>query len=572
MSTSVKVILGLACLLLLVACGGEEEEPTPTEVKVLTLHYWQAPSVPIPYLSSGFKDRDAGAVTLEPLANYDPDGNIVPRLASEVPTIENGGVSSDLMSITWKLKEGLLWSDETDVTAEDVVFTWRYCVDEATGCTNESFFDGITSVEALDGLTVKITFDAPTPYPYNAFVGSATPIINSVQFAECIGASAATCFEQNYAPLGTGPYRITNFQENDRIAYERNPHYHGAPPYFDRVILKGGGNAEAAARFVLERGDVDYAWNVQADPETLTRMQEAGLGTLAVAYTSLVERIVVNQTNVDIDLGDDRSEYLDGENPHPFLSFKPIREAMSMAIDREQIAEELYGFAGEATCNLITGPPIYVSTANEGCLTQDIEGAKRLLDENDVLDTDGDGTREYNGEPLRIVFQTSTNDIRQETQALIRDWWREIGIRTRNIDHDASVFFGGDPVEDKNASYRRFLTDVQMYAEGTGIDPQQYLSDLLCRNIPTRDNNWSLGNFARSCDAEYDEVYSQLEETRIGRERETLVKQLNDLHVQNYFQIPLINRGFVSAHLNTLKGVRINGWDSELWNIAEWRR
>ncbi|MXY43601.1 MAG: peptide ABC transporter substrate-binding protein [Dehalococcoidia bacterium] len=573
MPTSVKVILGVACLFLLAACGGgEEEEPTPTEVKVLTLHYWQAPSVPIPYLSSGFKDRDAGAVTLEPLANYDPDGNIVPRLAAQVPTIENGGVSSDLMSITWKLKEGLLWSDETDVTAEDVVFTWRYCVDEATGCTNESFFDGITSVEALDGLTVKITFEAPTPYPYNAFVGSATPIINSVQFAECIGAPAATCFEQNYAPLGTGPYRITNFQENDRIAYERNPHYHGAPPYFDRVILKGGGNAEAAARFVLERGDVDYAWNVQADPETLTGMQEAGLGTLAVAYTSLVERIVVNQTNVDLDLGDDRSEYLDGENPHPFLSFKPIREAMSMAIDRTQIAEELYGFAGEATCNLITGPPIYVSTANEGCLTQDIEGAKRLLDENDVLDTDGDGTREYNGEPLRIVFQTSTNDIRQETQALIRDWWREIGIRTRIIDHDASVFFGGDPVEDKNASYRRFLADVQMYASGTGIDPQQSLSDLLCRNIPTRDNNWSLGNFARSCDAEYDEVYSQLEETRIGRERETLVKQLNDLHVQSYFQIPLINRGFVSAHLNTLKGVRINGWDSELWNIAEWRR
>ena len=255
--------------------------------------------MPIPYLSSGFKDRDAGAITLEPLANYDPDGNIVPALASEVPTIENGGVSSDLMSITWRLKEGLLWSDETDVTAEDVVFTWRYCVDEATGCTNESSFDGITSVEALDGLTVKITFDAPTPYPYNAFVGSATPIINSVQFAECIGASAATCFEQNYAPLGTGPYRITNFQENDRIAYERNPHYHGATPYFDRVILKGGGNAEAAARSVLERGDVDYAWNVQADPETLTRMQEAGLGTLAVAYTSLVERIVVNQTNVE---------------------------------------------------------------------------------------------------------------------------------------------------------------------------------------------------------------------------------------------------------------------------------
>ena len=567
-----RLALGLVCLFLLAACGGSDEEAAPTEVKVLTLHYWQAPSVPIPYLSSGNKDTDAAAVTLEPLAKYDPDGNIVPALASEVPTIENGGVASDLTSITWKLKEGLLWSDETDVTAEDVVFTWRYCVDEATGCTNESSFDGITSVDALDDLTVKITFEAPTPYPYNAFVGSGTPIISSVQFAECIGAPAATCFEQNYAPLGTGPYRITNFQENDRIAYERNPHYHGATPYFDRVILKGGGNATAAARSVMERGDVDYAWNVQADPETLTRMQEAGLGKVAVAFTSTVERIVVNQTNPDIGLGDDRSEYLDGQNPHPFLTFKPIRQAMSMAIDRERIADDLYGFAGEATCNMVTGPPNYVSTANETCLTQDIEGAKRLLDENGVLDTDGDGTREYNGEPLRIVFQTSTNTVRQETQALIRDWWREIGIRTRTIDHDASVFFGGDPVEDRNASLRRFFADVQMYTSSTGIDPQQFLSGPLCKHIPTRDDNWSLPNIARSCDPEYDELYAQLERMRIGPERAEIVKRLNDLYVQDYYQIPLVSRGAVSAHLNTLKGVRINGWDSELWNIAEWRR
>ena len=226
MSTSIKVILGLACLFLLAACGGSEEEPTPTEVKVLTLHYWQAPSVPIPYLSSGFKDRDAGAVTLEPLANYDPDGNIVPALASEVPTAENGGVSSDLMSITWKLKEGLLWSDGTEVTTEDVIFTWRYCTHEETGCTSESSFDGIASVEALDVRTVKIIFDAPTPYPYQAFVGSGTPIISSVQFADCIGVAASTCQEQNFAPLGTGPYRITSFRSGDRVAYERNPHYH----------------------------------------------------------------------------------------------------------------------------------------------------------------------------------------------------------------------------------------------------------------------------------------------------------------------------------------------------------
>ena len=572
MSTSLKLTFGLVSLLLLNACGGPDEEAPPAEVKVLTIHYWQAPSVPSPYLSGGYKDTDAAAVTLEPLAKYDPDGNIVPALAVEIPTLENGGFAQDRMSITWKLKEGLMWSDGTDVTTEDIVFTWRYCADKHTGCTSESSFDGIASVEALDDLTVKITFEAPTPYPYQAFVGSGTPIISRVQFADCIDAAASTCLEQNYAPLGTGPYRITNFQPNDRIAYERNPHYHGATPYFDHVILKSGGNATAAARSVLETGDVDYAWNVQVEPEILTRMHEAGLGNVVVAYSGLVERIVLNQTNPDPDLGDSRSEYLDGQNPHPFLTFKPIRHAMSLAIDRDHIAKELYGFAGVATCNLITGPPIYVSTGNDACLSQDIEEANRLLDENNVLDTDGDGIREYNGTPLKITYQTSTNSIRQDTQTLIRDWWREIGIKARLIDHDASVFFGGDPVENKKASYRRFFADVQMFASGTGIDPQQALSDLLCKHIPTHEDNWSLSNVARSCNTEYDSLFAQLEQTRIGPEREDLVKRLNDLHVQNYFEIPLVNRGFVSAHLNTLQGVRINGWDSEMWNIAEWRR
>ena len=580
-------LAGLLVAALLSSCGGESppaptEPPTPantptpaeatTEEKVLTILYWQAPTLPGSYLSAGTKDVDAGAITLEPLAKYDPDGNIVPALAAQVPTLENGGFSQDLMSITWKLKEGLKWSDGSDMTAEDVAFSWIYCVDEETGCTSESSFDGIASVQTLDDLTVKITFEAPTPYPYQAFVGAGTPIISRAQFADCIGAAATACDAQNMAPLGTGPYRIVGFKTNEEAVYERNPFYRGETPYFDRVVLKGGGDAISAARTVLERGEADYAWNLQVEPEVLAGMEAAGLGTVVVAFTSLVERIVVNQTNPDPALGDDRSEYLDGQNPHPFLGFNPIRQAMSMAIDRSLISEYLYGFAGEPTCNLVTGPPSYVSTANDGCLTQDIEGANKLLDDSDVLDTDGDGIREYDGVPLRITYQTSANAIRQDTQALIRDWWRRIGIETGLIQHDASVFFGGDPVDDKEASYRRFFADVQMYASGSGIDPQQSLSGPLCKHIPTRENNWALGNTARSCNLEYDRLYAQLEQTRIGPEREALVKQLHDMDVQGYYEIPLVERGTVSAHLNTLKGVRINGWDSEMWNIAEWRR
>ena len=577
--------LALVSLLLLSACNDTSGEPptaepsppppqteTPAEEKVLTILYWQAPTLPGPYLSSGTKDTDAGAVTLEPLAKYDPEGNLVPALAAQIPTLENGGVSQDSLSITWNLKEGLKWSDGSDVTAEDVVFTWRYCVDEDTGCTSESSFDGIDSVEAINDTTVKIAFDAPTPYPYQAFVGAGTPIISRTQFADCVGAAATTCEAQNTAPLGTGPYRIIDFKTNEEAIYERNPFYRGPTPYFDRVFFKGGGEAIDAAGAVMEKGEADYAWNLQVEPETLVRMEAAGLSEVVVAYASLVERIIVNQTNPDQALGDDRSEYLDGKNPHPFLTYTPIPQAMSMAIDRGLISEQLYGSSGKPTCNLITGPLKYVSTANDGCLTQDIEGANKLLDDSGVLDTDGDGIREYNGVPLRLTYQTSVNAVRQDTQAMIRDWWRQIGIETELVQHDASLFFGGDPVADKEASLRRFFADVQMYANGPGIDPQQYLSGALCKHIQTRDNNWAFDNSARSCDPDYDELFAQLEQTRIGPEREALVKRLHDIYVQNYFEIPLVERGFVSAHLGTLKGVRINGWDSELWNIAEWRR
>ena len=545
---------------------------TTTDEKVLTILYWQAPSLPGPYLSSGNKDQDAGAVTLEPLAKFNGDGDLVPALAAEIPTLENGGVSQDLMSITWKIKEGLKWSDGSAMTPDDVVFTWLYCTNEATGCTSRGRFSGITSVEALDDLTVRITFDSPTPYPYNAFVGATTPIISRAQLAACAGAAASTCAAQNTAPLGTGAYRIIEFKTNGAAVYERNPFSRGPAPYFDRVVLKGGGDALSAARAVLERGEADYAWNLQVEPAALVEMEAAGQGKVVSAFSSLVERIVVNQTNPDAALGDNRSEYLNGKNRHPFLTFTPIPQAMSMAIDRRLISEQLYGFAGEPVCNLITGPPRYASTANDGCLSQDIAGANRLLDDSGVLDSDGDGIREYKGVPLRVTYQTSTNSIRQATQGLIRDWWRQIGIETELVQHDASVFFGGDPVVNKAESYRRFFADLQMYAGSSGIDPQQLLSDHLCSQIQTRDNNWAGGNNARSCNPAYEDLFAQLAQTRMGPERATLVQQLNDIQVQNYYEIPLVSRGFVSAHLNSLQGVQINGWDSELWNIAEWRR
>ncbi len=556
------VIAGLVALSLLPACGEE---------KVLTLQYWQAATLPSSYLSSGYKDTDAAAPTLEPLANYDPDGNLTPRLAEEIPTVENGGVPADLTSITWRLREDVKWSDGSDLTTGDIIFTWRYCTDEETGCIAVDAFLGIEDIVAVDERTVRIEFEGPTPYPYNAFVGQGSPVISEAQFRNCVGAAASGCDEENMMPVGTGPYRIVEFVSEERAEYERNPHYWGERPYFDRVVILGGGDAESAARAALVTGEVDYAWNLQIPPGTLASMEAAGEGTVVSAFAGLVERLVLNQTNVDPALGDDRSEYMDGANPHPFLSFHPIRQAMSMAIDRTRLAEELYGFAGRPACNLVEAPPRYRSAANDGCVTQDIAGAQRLLEENGVVDSDGDGVREHNGVPLRLTYQTTENEVRQATQELIQGWWREIGIETTLVWHDAAAFFGGDPAT-VDVSYRRFLADVQMYATDTGIDPAIYLASQGCDHIQSRENNWADGNNTRGCNQDYDAHLPRLDDLTIGGERDALVKQLNDILVGSYFEIYLVDRGLVSAHASTLKGVRMNAWDSEIWNIAEWRR
>lgn len=124
---------------LLASCGDAEE-------RVLTMRYWQSPSLLNTYLSDATKDTNAAAITLEPLANYDPDGNLVPKLAAEIPTLANGGVSADLTTITWRLKDNLKWSDGSEMTADDVVFTYEYCIDSGTGCSNTDELADIASV------------------------------------------------------------------------------------------------------------------------------------------------------------------------------------------------------------------------------------------------------------------------------------------------------------------------------------------------------------------------------------------------------------------------------------------
>ena len=360
----------------------------------LKILYWQAVSTVNPYLSGGTKDIEAASLVLEPLARYDETGTMFPALAADIPTVENGGLTADLMSITWTLRQDVAWSDGMPFTAADVVFSAEYCLNEEMGCNALSSFTDVTGVEALDDHTVRIHFGVAKPFPYGPFVGSNAPILQKAQFENCTGARAQTCTEQNFGPIGTGPFKVDEFRANDVIIFSANERYREPDkPAFATVTFKGGGDATSAARAVLATGEFDYAWNLQIEPEVLEQMVTNGKGTVVAGFGTMVERLVVNQTNNDPDLGKDkRSLHLDGTNPHPFLSDPAVRRALSLAIDRQILIDFGYGAAGQVTCNVLPAPPVYASTANDACTTPDIEEANRILDEAGWLPGD-DGVR-----------------------------------------------------------------------------------------------------------------------------------------------------------------------------------
>ncbi|THH39012.1 peptide ABC transporter substrate-binding protein [Aliishimia ponticola] len=535
----------------------------------VSIIYWQAPSIMNPFLSGGTKDVEAASMVIEPLARYNETGELVPWLVEEVPTVENGGVSEDLTSITWKIAPGIKWSDGTDFTSADVKFTYEYCTDPEGGCAQVTKFEGVTSVETPDDMTVVVTFDKPTPFPYGPFVGGESPILQAAQFADCMGAKAPECTEQNFNPIGTGPFVVTEFRPNDVITLKANDNYRDpAKPAFATVTFKGGGDANAAGRAVMETGEFDYAWNLQLAPDVIAKMEEGGKGKPVAGFGPLVERIMLNQTNASPDLPE--GERSTRAHPHPFLSEPAVYKAMSMAIDRPLLVEVGYGQAGKVTCNWVPAPAIFNSDTFD-CSTQDIEGANKLLDDAGFTDTDGDGVREVNGVPMKILYQTSTNAVRQDFQALIKDWWRQIGIEAELRNVDSSVFFGGDPGSPD--TFQKFYADVEMYANTfNGTDPQSYLGNLLCDKAPRPETQWQGENITRFCDEAYDALHAQLAETAGSEERAKIGKQLNDMAVEQGAMIPLVHRGRLSAHANTLGGVVLNVWDSELWNVADWHR
>jgi peptide/nickel transport system substrate-binding protein len=187
----------------------------------LRLLWWQAPTILNTHLASGTKDMDASRVVYEPLAAFDPDANFVPILATDIPSLDNGGLAQDGKSVTWRLKKDVVWHDGKPFTADDVIFTWEFAADPATGATTTGSYADIDHIDKLDEHTVKVVFKEPTPFWYDAFFGHRGHILPNHLFAQYKGQEARNA-PYNLKPVGTGPYKIGEFKPGDVALYEIN--------------------------------------------------------------------------------------------------------------------------------------------------------------------------------------------------------------------------------------------------------------------------------------------------------------------------------------------------------------
>src|SRR6202048_1155216 len=367
---------------LLLARSGLAPAPTAAEYTppraggggALRTLFGQPPTLLNPHFAVGAKDAEGSRIFYEPLTAWDPDGNLVPILAAEIPDLENGGVAGGGLSVTWKLKKSVQWHDGRPFTADDVVFNWEYASDPATAAVTIGIYQDV-KLEKLDPLTVRVLFENPPPF----WAGRANSLIIPKHLFEPYKGANSRDAPANLKPVGTGPYRFVEFKPGDLIRGERNPAYHIANrPYFDTIEMKGGGDAVSAARAVIQTGEFDYAWNMQVEDEILVRLENAGnaRGRAEIVLSRAMEPIQINFAAPWTEVDGERSS---PKTKHPFLSDPAVRQALRLLVDRASVEAHIYGRTGVATGNFLNNPERFVSKNTKWEFN--VDKANQLLEE-----------------------------------------------------------------------------------------------------------------------------------------------------------------------------------------------
>ena len=530
---------------------------------LLKVLWWQGPTLLNPHFAVGTKDQDGSRLFYEPLAAWDRAGNLRAKLAANIPSRENGQLAADGRSVIWKVKQGVTWHDGKPLTADDVVFTWEYSSNPATATVTSGSYKDV-AVEKIDKYTVLVKFQKPTPFWADTFVGWAGCIIPKHLFGDYIGAKSRDA-PTNLKPVGTGPYLFKDFKPGDLITGEINPNYHEPNrPYFDAIELKGGGDAVSAARAVLQTGEYHFAWNLQVEDEILTRLEKGGRGRVLVTHGGGIEHMQLNNTDPWTEVDGERSSL---KTKHPLLSDPAVRQALSLLIDKKSIQDHIYGRIGIATANYINNPERFRSKTTR--FEFDVDKANAVLDKAGWV-RGADGIRAKDGKKLKFVYQTSINQPRQKTQAIVKQAAQKAGIDMELKSVTASVFFSSDVANPD--TYTKFYADLQEYSNGMNApDPEVFLRQFCSWEAATKENKWQGRNITRWQNQEYDDIHKAAQVELDPIKRAAMLIKLNELVVNNVVVIPIVARpGTVG--LNNQLVAEISGWDNNTWDIANWYR
>jgi len=521
------------------------EEPT-------TLNYFLA--------DAAIVRQAAEATAMTGLATINEKGEYVATLAQELPTLDNGGLSADYLTVTWKLREGLKWSDGEALTSDDVKFTVEVLSNPDAGAlVGTSGFDLITSVETPDDLTAVLTYSAPYPGYLDQFAYGLFPRHATGESADMAN------WEWNRNPVGAGPFIVSNWASGESITMTRNPNYYETgKPYLDSLVFAIVPEPAAQTAMMLNSEAQMQLWpgEFKADYDELLK----GIAT---------QHLIPGIWNMAIDFN--LSAPFDGDPtasaPHPILGDIRVRQAIASAIDYQTLQKDvLKGSAGDSTNPFAYG---WYQCDLPRAFGFDIEKANQLLDEAGwVMGDDGirvakgamyaeDGTR------LSLELQGYTAfDPLQLTEEFIVENLKAVGVEARIQNYDFSIIFG--TFEDNSP---RAVGDYDMliFDRGFTTEPQGYNFDAYhSSRIPTAENSTG-GNYFRWVNADVDaalETAGSSFDLQTRKDGYCTVGQavIDDLP-QVYLYLFQDNYGVA----DNLDGYVLSTWGSMSWGAQNWK-
>ncbi len=523
--------------------------------KVVTLGIYQEPENLNTYIGVQTVITYVHRPFAEYLIDVNDRGEYVPVLAAEVPSVENGGVSKDGLTITYKLKKGVKWSDGQPFTSADVKFTWEALVNPKNLVKSRSGYELIESVETPDDYTAVVKY---REY-YAPYLTRFAPVLPKHILGKLENMNDAP---YNRMPVGTGPFKVTEWVSGDHITMVKNPDYREADKVkIDKLFFKIIPSREVGIA-QIQAGDIDGVWDlIEAQIPMMERNPEVSL-CLSSALVS--ERLIMNHST-PVAPNNGNPDY-----PHPILADVKVRQAIQYAIDKQTIIDKLlYGKAQPGTTEIPDG---WAHNPNVKSTEYNPKRAMQLLDQAGWK-PGSDGIRKKSGTRLRLKITTTTgNKLREMVEQVLVAQMKAVGIEFYIENVPSSVLFGS---WSNDADRKKGRYDILMYTTGPGIDPhQQYEGYFHSKNIPTVANGGSGYNYTRHRDAELDKWLDLAGKAPSMEKRAEAYRKAQERVAQIVPHIYLYRRVNVHVFRNNVKGWKPNGYGIidavETWNVADW--